>query len=51
MNERFPSPLPRLEGGLKRNNLLQQAERWFEGALVGPESFAFDKNGKYMWQK
>ncbi|KAL4226153.1 hypothetical protein ACF0H5_014139 [Mactra antiquata] len=41
----FPTPLPKLEGGLKRNTILQRAERWFTGKLVGPESFAVDKNG------
>ncbi|XP_053376691.1 adipocyte plasma membrane-associated protein-like [Mercenaria mercenaria] len=41
----FPSPLPRLEAGLKKNTLLQQADRWFEGLLIGPESFAADTNG------
>ena len=45
---RFPVPLPRLEGGLKRNNLLQLADRRFEGLLIGPESFAVDKNGKSL---
>lgn len=26
--------------------MLQRADRWFEGQIVGPESFAVDANGE-----
>ena len=42
---RYPTPLPRLEGPLKKNFYLQYAERLFEGKIKGPESFAVDDNG------
>lgn len=42
----YPKPLPRLEGALAINNLLQGATRAFQGQVTGPESFAVDENGK-----
>ena len=42
----FPSPIPKLEGPLRANEILRKAERWFEGNITGPESFAVDANGK-----
>lgn len=41
----YPKPLPRLEGALAINNLLQGATRAFQGQVTGPESFAVDENG------
>ena len=42
---RYPIPLPILEGPLKKNTILQHAERLFQGQIKGPESFAVDENG------
>ncbi|XP_033744810.1 adipocyte plasma membrane-associated protein-like isoform X2 [Pecten maximus] len=41
----YPKPLPVLEGALQRNNLLQKANKLFEGQLLGPESITDDGNG------
>lgn len=41
----FPEPPPKLEGVLAINKKLQLAEKWFEGEIEGPESFAVDKSG------
>ena len=41
----YPKPLPILKGTLEKNSILQKATRLFEGKIVGPESFAVNKNG------
>ncbi|XP_021370256.1 adipocyte plasma membrane-associated protein-like [Mizuhopecten yessoensis] len=41
----YPKPLPVLEGALQRNNLLQKANKLFEGQLLGPESITAGTNG------
>lgn len=46
----YPKPLPRLEGALAINNLLQGATRAFQGQVTGPESFAVDENGKFVYK-
>lgn len=41
----YPKPLPILKGPLEKNSILQKATRLFKGKIVGPESFAVNKNG------
>ncbi|XP_046359290.2 adipocyte plasma membrane-associated protein-like isoform X1 [Haliotis rufescens] len=41
----FNCSIPRLEGSLRPNSHLQRVTRLFEGQIVGPESFAVNKDG------
>ncbi|XP_063444225.1 adipocyte plasma membrane-associated protein-like [Mytilus trossulus] len=41
---RYPKP-PALKGPLQKNSILHKAEQLFKGQVVGPESFAANKNG------
>ncbi|KAK3103508.1 hypothetical protein FSP39_019724, partial [Pinctada imbricata] len=43
----YPKPLPVLQGPLAVNTLLKKAQRIFEGEIIGPESFAADRNGTF----
>jgi hypothetical protein len=43
-----PSPLPRLEGIISPNRVLEGAEHLYLDELIGPESIAFAQGETYL---
>ena len=48
---RHDNPLPRFEGVLSPNTILQEAVKILEGKISAPESITQDRNGKLLLHK